>query len=353
MHARLLITVAVTLGLLFMSVRGAAAAVPPGFFGVAPQDGLTTKDYERMDGVVGTIRVPVYWPDVEPRPGERQFAALDDVVGRAADAGIDVLPFVYGSPSWVTTEPARAPRASGDRRAWAAFLSAVVRRYGPEGEFWQNRPWRRPIRRWQLWNEPNFPLFWAPRPSPRDYVRLLSSGARSIRAVDPDARIVLAGLAPIEGEPFPWEYLRRVYTFPAARRSFDAVALHPYSPSMRSLAYQLRETRRVMAAAGDGRTPIEITEIGVASSGQFPSTMVQGPNGQASFLRSAFRLLLKNRRRWRLEAVIWFTWRDWPTPDRTCVFCQGAGLFDVDDRPKPAWTAYRQMVTASTAHAVR
>jgi Beta-galactosidase len=151
-----------------------------------------------MRGVVGTIRIPTYWMHCEPRPGEYDFEALDRVVGRAADAGIRVLPFVYGSPAWVAAEPASPPLAKEDRASWARFLRVLVRRYGPGGTFWEGRARKRPIRRWQLWNEPNFPVFWAPRPSPAGYARLLATGARAVRGEDRRARIVLAGLAPIE-----------------------------------------------------------------------------------------------------------------------------------------------------------
>jgi hypothetical protein len=348
MEGRVVLAVVAALGVMLPAGTAAGAPPAPTFFGVAPLDGLTARDYDRMEGVVGTVRIPVYWSNAEPRRGQLQMGDLDQAVGAAADAGIEVLPFVYGSPSWVAAEPALAPRTAVDRRAWASFLRVLVRRYGPGGEFWRNRPIRRPIRSWQLWNEPNYPLFWTPRPSPRDYARLLISGAGAIRAVDPGALIVLGGIAPLEAQPPPWEYLRQLYEFPDARRSFDVVGLHPYSPSNRSLAYQVRETRRVMEAAGDRRKPIEITEIGVASSGRIRSTMIQGVAGQARYLKRAFHLLLSNRLRWRISGVVWYTWRDWVSEDPSCVFCQHAGLFDAGDEAKPAWHAFRRIALENT-----
>jgi polysaccharide biosynthesis protein PslG len=306
-----------------------------------------------MEGVVGTIRIPIYWMNCEPEPGELDLAALDDVIGRAADAGIRVTPFVYGSPSWVTSKPSRPPLAKADRRAWARFLKTLVRRYGPGGGFWADREVQSPIRIWQLWNEPNFPVFWAPRPSPIGYARLLASGSRAIHTVDRNARIVLAGLAPIEREPLPWVYLRRLYAVPGFSRSFDVVGLHPYSASLRSLSYQVEETRAVMAAAGDQAKPLEITEFGVASAGTKPSPMIKTPNGQAAFLRRAFNLMFEKRRAWRLSGADWFTWHDWPTEVASCVFCQNAGLFDVEDQPKPAWQAFRRIAARAAARSVR
>jgi hypothetical protein len=54
--------------------------------------------------------------------------------------------------------------------------------------------------------------------------------------------------------------------------------------------------------------------------------------------------LLRMRHRWRIAAVDWFALRDLAAADRHCAFCQGAGLFNVDDRPKPVWHALRRIV---------
>jgi hypothetical protein len=324
------------------SAGSAAVAAPSSFFGVAPSDSLRPADFERMHGVVGTLRIPIYWFQVEPRPGEYDFSAVDETVGAAAEAGIRILPFVYGSPAWMTENPAYPPLGGeSDRTAWVRLLRALVHRYGPDGEFWRSRPEARPIRRWQLWNEPNFLLFWKPRPSPQGYARLLSIGARAIRREDPHARIVLAAVAPVEAGPLPWVYLRRLYRTPGVKRSFDVVGLHPYASSLRSLEYQIVQARAVMAAAGDRSTPMEVTEFGVASAGSAASPMIKSPMGQAAFLRRSYRYLLKHRRRWRLAGASWFTWRDGARSDPHCSFCQYSGLFALDGTPKPAWWAFR------------
>jgi hypothetical protein len=298
-----------------------------------------------MRGIVDTIRIPVYWPQVEPQRGKYDFAATDEVVGKAAAVGIRVLPFVWGSPSWVSTNPARPPlRRATDREAWGLLLRKLVRRYGPVGSFWQGQTAKQPIRRWQIWNEPNFKLFWAPRASPSGYARLLRIAARAIRAEDRGARIVLAGVAPIEHSPPPWVYLRQLFQVPGVKRDFDVVGLHPYAGSLESLSYQVEQARLTMAMAGERRTPLEVTEFGVASMGEGGSSMVKSTAGQARFLRAAYELLLENRRRWRIVGADWFTWRDGKEPDPHCDFCEGAGLINSDGIPKPAWSAYRRLV---------
>jgi hypothetical protein len=306
-----------------------------------------------MQGVVGTLRVPLLWFELEPQPGEYKFETFDRLLASAAERGIGILPFLYGSPSWLKRDHAYPPLGSRAMSAWSSFLRRLVGRYGPRGSFWQGRDRRLPIRRWQIWNEPNFVLFWRPWPAPGAYARLLRSSARAIRGEDPAARIVAAGVAPVETGMLPWAFLRRMYRTPDVRRSFDVAAVHPYGSAIGTVVYQLRRARRVMAMAGDGGKPLRITELGVASAGIYPNSFDRGRRGQARFLRGIYADLLENRRRWRIEGIDWFAWQDLPAHDNHCVFCQYAGLLDVRGRPKPAWHAFRDVISTERTAAVR
>lgn len=330
------------------------ARVPTAFFGVVPQAGLSQPDFERMRGVVGTLRVPAYWFQLEPRPGEYDFRAFDELVGDAAKRGIRVLPFAYGSPPWLREDIARPPHGTArGRAAWAAFLRRLVRRYGPRGRFWDGWKRARPIRRWQVWNEPNFPVFWRPRPSPKGYARLLRVSSRAIRREDPRATIVTAGVAPVEGGTLPWVFLRRLFRFRGLGGAFDVVGLHPYGSTLRSVAYQVRQARLAMRRGGYRDRPIRLTELGVASDGAYPNPFDRGRRGQAGFVRRVYAALLANRGKWRLGGIDWFAWQDLPAHDPYCVFCQFAGLFDMAGRPKPAWRQFRRTSLRATAKTVR
>ncbi len=327
-----------------------AQALPRSFFGVVPQSPLEARDFALMRGVVGTVRISIGWSQVEPRPGQYEFAELDETIVRAAAAGIRVMPFVSSTPSWLTHDPERPPLFSARaRRGWSAFLARLVRRYGPGGTVWADAGRAMPIRQWQIWNEPNFLLAWHPKPAPRGYARLLRLSAWAIRAVDDRAEIVAAGVAPITAGMSPWVFLQRFYEVPGVRGSFDVAAVHPYAPTVADVILQVRITRRVMALAGDHRKPLLVTELGVASSSSIPSTYDRGLFGQATFLRRVFELLIRERDRWRIRGVDWFSWRDYPAADVHCVFCQYAGLFDLDARPKPAWWAFRRLALRGAA----
>jgi hypothetical protein len=347
--------VAVSLMLPVAGPPSAAArpTVPSEFIGVVPQGPLTASDFKRMRGVVGTLRIPIAWSQVERRPGELDFAGLDAIVSAAAGAGVRVLPFVYGTPAWLAADPARPPLSRRAEVAWARFLRALAHRYGPGGDLWNGGGNPLPIRSWQIWNEPNFLLFWRPRPSPSGYARLLRVSAGAIRSVDRGARIVAAGLAPVEGGMLPWTFLRRLYSEPGVRHSFDMAAVHPYSSTLGGMAYQVRKARQAMAAGGDGGKSLLVSELGVASASRLPTGFDWGLKGQAAFLHRAYRLLLGARGRWHIAGIDWYAWQDMSASDPHCVFCEHAGLFDAGGEPKPAWRALRRFAATAIAKPVR
>jgi polysaccharide biosynthesis protein PslG len=313
-----------------------------------PQEPPSEADLVRMSGAVETLRLPIFWSECEPAAGEYDFANVDREVGEAAARGIQVLPFVYGSPEWVEQNFARPPLEGQALAKWRGFLRILVARYGPKGSFWAGRAHRAPIHRWQIWNEPNFELYWEPRIEPVGYAKLLHASAATIRKADPEAKIVLAGIAPVGDGMKTWIFMRRLLRVPGVRRDFDFAALHPYSATIPELDFQLRKVRAAMAAGGARRKPLIVTEFGVASQGQYSSGFVVGEGGQAEFLRAAYTRLLEMRRRWRIAGAYWFTWRDEATADPHCGFCEGAGLLRLDGTAKPAWRTYRRVAAAWT-----
>ena len=294
-------------------------------------------------GGVDTLRFPLQWETIEPSPGIYDWSVTDRILARAARAGIEPHPFVFGSPPWIAPEPVVPPLgSSAELRAWRSFIAAAVERYGPRGSFWAGRSERGPVRSWQIWNEPNFNLYWRPDPAPGRYARLLRAAARTIRAHDRGAEVVLGGIAPVQAGIAPWDFLRRLYELPGILGSFDTVALHPYSVDRLDLKHQLDRIRRVIVAAGDAETEIAVTELGWASAGPRGPGVV-GRRGQARMLRHAFELLEAKRRRWRVARVSWYSWRDTgESVEEGCTFCKHSGLFTRAGEAKPAWDAFRR-----------
>src|ERR1700754_2499300 len=67
-----------------------AQALPLGFWGVVPQSGLTSEQFQRLSqGGVESVRVGLNWGSVQPsRGGEYEWDGFDTQLEAAAQAGI-------------------------------------------------------------------------------------------------------------------------------------------------------------------------------------------------------------------------------------------------------------------------
>jgi len=331
---------------------------PKTFFGIGPQAGLTSEDLEYMRaGGIGSIRVLVSWPGTQPKEkGPYEWGGMDAAVEEATRRGLRLLPFVYGTPKWLSGDERRLPIDSARKRqAWTRFLKALVGRYGPGGEFWQEHapgavnyesealPKQLPIRDWQIWNEVNFFYFAFPVSVPR-YAKLLNITAPAIKSVDPGANIVLSGLF---GEPkqkgvkgmLAVDFLSKLYRVPGIKSRFDSIALHPYAVDAESLEEMVEGIHDVTVESHD-RPGLYVTELGWGSANNFQQVAFeQGPRGQVKQMRDSYRYMLENRRRLNLKAAYWFSWKDLPD---SCTFCDSVGLFHAGPkfRAKPAWHTF-------------
>jgi len=270
-------------------------------------------------------------------------------VGGLAAEGIQPVPFVFGSPAWVAHEPAHPPiDTTAQRSAWRGFLTAAVRRYGPGGTYWtliypKQHPNADPvpISAWQIWNEPNLPRYFAPKSSAGKYARLLQISHDAIRAQDPKATIVLAGM-PGYGKPdTAWQFLDKLYGRRGFKSDYDAVALHPYARTVGQLELEIKKLRSAMRKHGDGRTPLWLTELGWGSGKPNRFGLNKRPTGQKRLLSRSFELILQHRATWHVQRLFWFDWRDPPKGvPQPCSFCASAGLLKRNRDPKPAWSAY-------------
>lgn len=350
---------------LLLAAAAATAKPPRSFFGVTPQRELEDADLARMEQAkVGTVRFELHWAGIDPGAGDDyDWSSPDRIVGRAADHGIRALPFAFATPKWVAELDGHAcatggcgtfaPTGKAALRAWREFLAAAVRRYGPDGEFWQENPQlpALPIRDWQLWNEQNSPTFYAPKPNVRNYAELLHAGRKAITAEDEGAEIILGGMfgTPRGGQRpaiAAWDYLAKLYD-KGAKRDFDGVAPHPYAPKFESVVLQIELLRDEMKAAGDGRADLWITELGWASDGP-PNPLNRGPAGQADRLKQAFRYFVEKRKKLNIRNVDWYSWRDNSgSGTALCEWCPYSGLVDDDLNPKPSLRAFTKFTGGS------
>jgi len=339
------------LALLAIWPAGAAGYLPPGFIGVSPQNSGTAKDYRLMrEAGVYSVRMPLNWSSVEPEDpafSERDWEGFDHEVRLAAREGIEIFPFITSSPGWVTRQGIDLPVATGwQRRAWASFLQAAVRRYGPEGTFWREEaetddlPYL-PMQRWEIWNEENIVSF-AAHPEPKRFAELIRIAGRVIHREAPGSKVIVGGLfgRPLQIPPnvASGDFLSRLYRARPIKRFFDGVALHPYVADARAMGTQLTNLRRIMRRHNDGATPLYVTELGWGSQSG-PTRWQRGLWGQAYQLSKAFAMLSANRSRWKVRGAWWFTWTD---EGGSCVFCRSAGLLTSKREGKPAWYRFNE-----------
>jgi hypothetical protein len=359
--AALLLIAALAAALFVAAPSGSSAlpgrVAPKGFFGIGPQTGVSPTDARFMKaGGIESIRVPVAWSSIQPtEKGGYEWGGLDELVLTASRAGLKVLPFLYSTPRWLSSDWRRLPVDNGRQRsAWRAFLQAAVARYGPGGAFWdEHSPAQSgyqavikapvPIREWQIWNEVNFHYFAFPVSTTR-YAKLVKASGPAIKAVDPNAKVILSGLF---GEPkasgtrgmSAVDFLRALYRAPGIKSAFDGIALHPYAVDAEALEEMVEGIHDVTLENHD-RPAFYITEMGWGSQNDFQQVAYeQGVNGQVKQLRASYAFLLENARRLNLKAAYWFSWKDLPD---SCTFCDSVGFFREGPkfRAKPAWHAF-------------
>jgi len=343
----------------------AAGAVPRAFFGVHLDVALIEEGHSfegQMRRIArtgaGSIVTSFNWGvDQQQRGGPVDFTRTDRIVRGAARSRLRVLPVVVTSPPWSRPPELGVFTPPLDPRDYAAYLTALIGRYGPRGSLWAQEPTlpRMPIRAWQVWNEPvggpmadGPSVFWTDsrsRPFQVGYLELLRAAHAAIKAADRGAQVVVAGLV---GRS--WRSLEILYGA-GARPLIDAVSLHPYTGRPADVVRTVRLVRGVMRRAGAGRVPIMLTEVGWPSyAGQLGPEREDLSRTQARWMRATLPALVRARRRLGITGLYWYTWmsRD-ASPDYAF---DHAGLVRSEGgrvHGKPAEGAFRAIVRRARA----
>lgn len=325
------------------------------FFGVTPQDTLNDADFARMaTGGIGSYHLLISWAGVETTEGGYEWSGYDETLSELARNGIEPVPFVFGTPGFYADAPSEPPTTSNEALdAWARFLRVAARRYGPDGTFWQDfaaanpdvEP--QPLRTWEIWNEPNSSLFWQPQPDPSDYAELLRRSASALKAIDPDAEIMSAGMFATpnsEDAIESFDFLEQLYTEDGVDDAVDVVGVHPYSPRVGGkfgVIDQVERTRDTIDDAGED-ADLWVTEVGWGSDPEVPNDLAKTPERQAELLAESLGTLYDDRESLGLRGVLWFSWHD-SAVNEDCGWCAASGLVDADRDSKPAWLAFTDL----------
>ncbi|NOZ70430.1 MAG: cellulase family glycosylhydrolase [Chloroflexi bacterium] len=221
------------------------------------------------------------WQDIEGAGrGEYDWTRTDRIVDQVQAAGLKLLVRVSSTDehdSWMGAPPENAD-------LFAEFVGTMAQRY------------RGRIQAYQIWNEPNLAREWGDKPpDPAGYVQLLGKAYRAIKAQDPNAIVITAGMAPttadIDIAMYDTKFYTQMYEAMGGNSDgyFDMLGVHgagyasppemdpglvssdpklynndPSSPE-RLRVYSFRhveDIRRIMEQFGDTQKKIAILEFG-------------------------------------------------------------------------------------------
>jgi hypothetical protein len=318
---------------------GAAATDRPaaGIHTIRADDGLL--QLAKAGGFTWMIQL-LEWREVEPAPGEWFWEYTDWLVRATEYYGLDLV-LRLDHPS----ERAIAPDgvAPVDVAAYAAFAGRVAARY------------RGRITAYIVWNEPNLATEWEGRlPDPVGYTGLLCTAHAAIRAADPQALVVSAGLAPTNHtDKLALDdrlYLQAMYAAGAVS-CFDVLAAHPYGfaypPDDPHGAHdglnfaRLADLRAIMIEEGDGDKPIWATELGWTSApiGPEQQWLRVSEEEQGHYLVGAFQHATQHWP-WLERIAVWNLSIGLPADDEK----RGYSILADDGTPKTAYKSLAAMV---------
>lgn len=230
-------------------------------YGMSQQDIDTTLDMLQAMGVED-VRVYIPWVYTEPLRGQYNWAPIDAIMNAAKARNMGVLAMANSTPVWAGTAGSFPGAQTPDPVAYANFMTQVATRYG------------KTISAYEVWNEVNCVCFYDPV-SPASYAQLLQAAYPAIKAVDPTATVIAAGLGSVftfGGVTMnPVDYVNAMYAA-GAKNFFDALAFHPYHEGLKfsdgegvplAPLTQIQNIYDLMVANGDGAKKIWITEYGV------------------------------------------------------------------------------------------
>jgi len=295
----------------------------------------------------GWIRADLAWYRIEPSPGTWDWSSFDRTEAAAQRAGLKILVILDQPPAWARESSCAASLwcPPADDAAFAKFAAKAVQRY-PSSV----------VAGWEVWNEENLAAYWPGGPDPAAYTALLAATADAIRATQPQAQIVLGGLALADSDGVtlsPVDYLTDV----AARgglQDVSAIGYHPYTfPTMPSAAAAFRQIgsgsgslAAVLDKYGEPAMAIWITEDGAAVPGAASDpTGTQLATGlqekaQAGYLTDLVRTATADP---HVKALFWFS--DIDLPKQGLYY----GLRRANGGDRPSLAAFEQAIAVYEA----
>ncbi len=309
----------------------------------------------------GWVKQKFAWRDIEgAAKGEYDWWRPDQIVQAVNNAGLKLVVRIDRQPLWsviVYNEqgiPVTENQPPADLRDFGDFCGALAARY------------RGRIAAYQVWNEPNLSREWGDAaPDPAGYVALLEVCYRAIKAADPGAIVISAGLAPTGTEPpeaMPDDrFLREMYAAGGGaffdvlginapgykappELSPDEIADHPQYGQFRWHVFRhVEDMCRIMVENGDADKQIAILEMGWTTDSRPDSPYAWHavtPAEQADYLVRAYAYARQEWSPWiGLMTTIFFADNAWTPADEQYWWA----ITNPDSTPRPAYDALKGM----------
>jgi hypothetical protein len=298
------------------------------------------------------LREEFAWDTIEPSRGVFDFSYYDHFMLLAAQAGEHVLPLLYETPSWAGPAQDSIP---SDATAFSQYVAAVVGRYGTNGTFWQQYPSLKAsaIQTWEIWNEPYLGSGDDGNYDPAAYANLVRASAIAGRAVDPNAKFLMAAemqsALDAQGQ-WQWWVDALYQAVPDLNNYFDGVAMHDYgndTTTLNPIVYgqpypndghilRIEDLRQQFIGHGAADKPFWITEAGWSTCDDDPGCVTDAQ--QAANYNTMFQDINTT---WSgfVQAIFVYRYGDGSQPT---TMQDGYGLTNLDGSAKPALAVFEQ-----------
>ena len=247
------------------------------------------------------------WSDLEPQPGLWDWRQADRILSEVERRGLRLVVRLGQSPAWARHPQHRdsndAPPV--DIKGWRDYCQAIAQRY------------RGRIAAYQIWNEPNLNREWGGQPpDPAGYAHLLAACSQAIRAVDAEAVLISAGLAPTgTNDDTAWPddiYFDHLYRH-GFQAHIDVVGVHApgYAPPevgpddeaalQRFFTFRrVEDLRKIMLSHDDQARQMAILEFGYTTETINPAYrwFAVSEAEQAEMILRAYDYAIANWRPW-------------------------------------------------------
>jgi hypothetical protein len=227
-------------------------------FPVSPQYAIDTRALDAArDAGFSWVRMDLFWSDIETKRGVYNFSNFDKLLAALEARGMKPL-FVLDFSNLLHSDCARCadwftygPQSSSTVKAFGDYAEAAAKHFAGHGV------------RYEVWNEPNQPVFWGPGPNANQYGALAKEVIARVHSGDTNASITATG--GLAG--FDFQFLRGVLSSGGAQGA-DAIAVHPYrSNGPESATDEMAHLKSIVAGAFPSMMPaLWETEWGYSSS---------------------------------------------------------------------------------------